>query len=67
MIHSNNSVHAVADDDYQNYATNSKDNNFVGGNLGSLDRSTNNHLLLELGMGTKDHMTKEDTGLKTIF
>ena len=67
MIHKNDSVHVVADDDCQNSATNSKDNKFVGGNLSSLDRSTNNHLLLGLGMGTKDHMTREDTGLKTIF
>ena len=37
MIHNNDSVHAVADDDYQNFATNSKDNKFVGGNLVSLD------------------------------
>lgn len=67
MIDNNDSVHAVAEDDSQNSAANSKDNNFVGGNLGSLDRSTNNHLLLEPGMGTKDYTTREDTGLKTIL
>lgn len=66
-IGNNDSLHAVAEDDSQNSATNSKNNNFVGGNLGLLDRSTNNHLLLEPGMGTKDHTTREDTGLKTIF
>ena len=37
MVHKNDSVHAVADDDCQNSATNSKDNKFIGGNLGSLD------------------------------
>ena len=37
MIHNNDYVHAVPDGDCQNYATNSKDNKFVGGNLGSLD------------------------------
>ena len=36
MTHNNDSVHVVADDDCQNYATNSKDNKFVGGNLRSL-------------------------------
>ena len=35
MIENNDSVHAVEDDDSKNYATNSKDNKFVGGNLGS--------------------------------
>ena len=30
-------------------------------------KSTNNHLLLDPEMGTKDQMTREDTGLKTIF
>ena len=44
MIDNNDSMHAIADDDSQNSATNSKDNKFVGGNLGSLDRSTNNHI-----------------------
>ena len=67
MIDNNDSMHAVAEDDSQNSATNSKDNKFVGGNLGSLDRSANNHLLLDPGMSTKDHMTKEDIGLKKIF
>ena len=37
MIHNNDSMHAVADDGCQNSATNSKDNKFIGGNLGSLD------------------------------
>ena len=37
MIHNNDSVHAVADDECQNSTTKSKDNKFVGGNLGSLD------------------------------
>ena len=53
MIENNDSMHAVAEDVSQNYATNSKDNKFVGGNLGSLDRSINNHILLETRMGTK--------------
>ena len=67
MIHINDSMHAVADDNCQNSTSNSKDNKFVGGNLGSLDKPTNNHLLLEPEMGTKDHMTRKDTSLKTIF
>ena len=68
MIDNNDYLHAVVDNDKQNSTTTSKDNNFVGGNLDFLDNSTNNHLLLELGMGAKDHMTREDTGgLKTIF
>ena len=37
MIHNNDSIHVVVDGDYQNSETNSKDNKFVGGNLGSLD------------------------------
>lgn len=66
-IDNNDSLHAVAEDDRQKSATNSSYNNFVGGNIGTLDRSTNSHALLERGMGIKDHMTREDTGLKTIF
>lgn len=66
MIDNNDSFHAVAEDARQKCAIISNGNNVVGSNLGSLDRSTNNHALLEPGMGTKDH-TREDTGLKTIF
>lgn len=63
----NDSFLAVAEDDRQKCATISNGNNFVGRNIGSLDRSSNNYALLEPGMGTKDYITRGDTGLKTIF